>query len=533
MSTNSNLFPNFDDVQKKSQTAVVLLVVLMMASAAVSYTQFLQRVFLGWKIGVFPVFCGLLSLEAFYVHTKTKTHEPRQRWLFHIAEWITILVLLKVLVYVTGGSVSFIADLGQWENNFSSFFTEPHYLMTLVPVLGIWVLSTGFAFDLDRLQLDSEELYLENHELVERDRRDIRRRMIEIVMFIGAGVLLLAVMVRTDLGGLGQTLQLGAAMQAPVINVVVYFLLALMLLSQTQFDYLRGSWMWSGVPVSLRMGWAWVRYGLIFFAVVALVAYVLPTRYTVGFLEVAKIVLDWFMLVAMGLLTLIFLPIYKLMAWLFELFGSKSPVEPAPQTNLQQLFPPANQTSTPVPWLEVLKSLVFWTVFVGVIGYFLLYYLRQNRELWAKLTQFPILRWVMEWFTGLKKWFRAANLRVGEAIKAGRERLFPQAAARMAGLLRPGIQFRNLNSRQKVIFFYLNLVQRGSQRGVVRRVSQTPSDYTQNLSQSFPEVKTELEDLTGAFMEARYSLHEVNDEHVGWVQQQWRRVMEALKKIGE
>jgi len=88
---------------------------------------------------------------------------------------------------------------------------------------------------------------------------------------------------------------------------------------------------------------------------------------------------------------------------------------------------------------------------------------------------------------------------------------------------------RKLPPRQKVIFYYLTLVRRSSQRGLPRKPNQTPLQFEETLRTILPEVENEIEALTGSFVEARYSKHEINGEKVNLLQDFWKRVMTTLR----
>jgi hypothetical protein len=531
---NADLFKNFDVVQKKSRLVCIIIIALMMASAAISWAQVIGSVPTVHNFAFLPIFCGLASLAAFHAQATDEKREARERLLFYLAEWVTILIVLKICLYLWGDPSQLVGDLAAWESNFFNFFYDTQvqdggYILCLIAVAGSWLVSFLFAHDLNRLQLDEDELFLENHEAIERDRRGIRARMVEIILAIGAATVFLTAGSRFDLSRIG--IVPTWSVNGPVINVVIYFLLAMMFLSQTQFDYLRGTWMWGRAPVTARLGGSWLKYGLIFFALISVLAYLLPTRYTVGILDLLRLLYSYLTSGLLFILLILLSPFLWLMNLLVRLFGgNQKPEQPTPAAP-SPLIPPAAQPSTPIPWLEVLKSLLFWAFFIGVTGYFLYYYLSHNTALWKSLASVPLFRWLNGLFKGLFGWLRLANRKIVEVIKAGRDRLIAQQAAGPAGLFRPAINFRNLSPRQKVIFFYINLVQRGSQKGIPRKQSQTPYEYSQNLSTAFPEVQDDLQGITEAFIEARYTRHAIDPSRASLAQEFWRRVMEALKNL--
>ena len=88
---------------------------------------------------------------------------------------------------------------------------------------------------------------------------------------------------------------------------------------------------------------------------------------------------------------------------------------------------------------------------------------------------------------------------------------------------------RRMNPRQQVMFFYLALVRRSQDAGLPREPSQTPYEYARRLDRNLPEVTESVDAMTEAFMEARYSRHEIPPSQVSRVRQWWEQVRKLLK----
>jgi hypothetical protein len=87
-----------------------------------------------------------------------------------------------------------------------------------------------------------------------------------------------------------------------------------------------------------------------------------------------------------------------------------------------------------------------------------------------------------------------------------------------------------MNPREKIIYFYLNLVQLGRERGLSRRPSETPYQYDQRLISAVPEVDSELRRLTDEFIEARYSPHTVDTPAAEQAGSLWERIKAVLRE---
>jgi hypothetical protein len=86
------------------------------------------------------------------------------------------------------------------------------------------------------------------------------------------------------------------------------------------------------------------------------------------------------------------------------------------------------------------------------------------------------------------------------------------------------------SSREQILFYYLSLVRRAREGGFPRRPAQTPAEYTPTLNQHLPESRADIEALTAAFLEARYSAHPVEKSRVARVHAAWQRLRAALQQ---
>ena len=62
-----------------------------------------------------------------------------------------------------------------------------------------------------------------------------------------------------------------------------------------------------------------------------------------------------------------------------------------------------------------------------------------------------------------------------------------------------------------------------------RKPSQTPSEYAVNLEKALPAVEADIDSITQAFIEARYSRREVDSKDAGLVKEMWGRIRHALQ----
>jgi hypothetical protein len=106
--------------------------------------------------------------------------------------------------------------------------------------------------------------------------------------------------------------------------------------------------------------------------------------------------------------------------------------------------------------------------------------------------------------------------------------------ARLEGsriLPRPNlIRLRSLDPRRQIYFFYLAMIRRGGEQGVRRKPSQTPAEYAVQLENALPSSQEDIESMTEAFVEARYSRQDVDSKKAELVKATWARIRSAFQR---
>jgi hypothetical protein len=521
---NIERFWIFQSSHRFSTFASAFINVLMMGCLTISYTQAALRFVPSWQPGFVVWVAMLVSAEAMIANFTQREKTFRERLAFHLSEWLVIMLLLQVIIYARRNFEGLAADIARLEESLIYFF-HPEFLLSIIPIFLVWLLSIIMAEDLARLEVDISELSLDNPEVLEKDRRQIRRGMSERVFITGLLLVALAFIARLELVQIFGEIP---ATRAPVYNVIAYYVLALVLISQVQLSALRGHWLWTKAPIQSNLARDWLKYSIIFFVFVALITIFLPTQYSLGFLDTLGYLLyllgEAFMFVAF----LVLWPIIMLINFLLSLFRTEeSEQEPL---NIEPPQALVGEAGSPVGWWELVKAILFWSLVVGITAYFVIYYIRQNQALWARIRSISFFRWFELRFKSFWRWMRGVNQRLALVIAAGRQRLFATAAIPVEGRSRRSFNLRRASARQKVLFFYLRLIERGKEEGLERRPAQTPIQYREMLGKNLPEVEAEVDDLTASFMEARYTRHEIEDERAGYVQSLWKRILQALRR---
>ena len=499
-----------------------LIVGLMMACAMIAFFQLFKRLNIGSQVSYLPWLGFLISLEAIYTtHLSRKLSYSSTDWLIiRLAELVVILVIVKLLLFILYSPMSLWFDIQAWRSFFIDFFNRS-YLMAIGFTILLWVVASQFAVDLYEIGRDDYAKRQEVAYYFSEDRALARRRMVDRILVLGAIMVAIAAVVSADLKFIwGDRAQVSGT----YINLLLYFVLGFALFSQTQFAILGATWRHESTPVQHNVASRWVVTSLVFLLVLAGLVWFLPTRYSLGLLGTLSVLFTYLMSIVVFLWNLfgfLLLSIFRLLGFFKD--QNQEPNNPEPPN----LHMPPVVPGQPNPWVEVLKSILFWSVLIGVIGFAFHQYLQQNQELWQTIRRFPLISWLANRFGGLSRWFHRTWRSVVSGMDAVRNRLYP---ARVVGETPEAWRFirvRSLSPRQQVLFYFQALLRKAEKRGIRRRKAETPYEYAQTLEESMPEAQINLEPFTDTFVEARYSLHPITNEQASQAHQWWQ----SLRKV--
>jgi hypothetical protein len=495
------------------------LVAVMLVCAVVPFIDLGERLYPGWDGRYLLPFCLLIAIEALMSwRAAGKFMFPTWEWfLYRGTEFVVMFAGLKAYIYNHRGWDQLWIDLPLWRENFGAFF-DGEYFSAYIMVLMTWMIATRFAATLSELEGDEQLLRLERESVAQSDRAGTRRRLITDIFLVGAVMLFFTAIVRSDLALLGLA---AAPLRLGLLNVVLYFVLGLVLLALSQFAVLRARWNLDRIPIAHNIAPRWAIYSAVTLVACALVAVLLPTHYSLGLLDTLAIVIAAIQFVLYLILLLLLLPFQFLLSLLLG-GAARLPPMPSPPPNFQTT--PPGDPAAPVPWIEILRSIVFWAVFIGIVGFSLYYYLRQRSDLVAALSRLPGWKWLKSalW------WMRGGVRRVNEGIASAIRRVTGRRGTALAAAW-DYISLRGLSPRDRVRFYYLALVRRAAEAGLPRRPAQTPLDYQNSLAPRLGEAAGELEALTGTYMEARYSEHPVSIQKANLAREWWDRLKRVLR----
>jgi hypothetical protein len=499
----------------------------MMGCIALSFVRLIQLFFPDWSGAYMVVGSVLAALEANYSHRLIRARKIRGPDLlrFRAVEIAFFFVLLRIASTIGLPWHKVLANVQTWSREpWRLFDLEVGYAFVLA--LSSWAESNQTTYDLARI---GEPPAGGKHYVHPVDAL--------IARFFRGGALLLMVAGITRVG-IASLLELSRpSVPGLVLNVLVYFVLGLVMLGQIQYRRLSQRWRWEGIDVPRELAGQWARYTLVFLALAGLIAFLLPTGYTLSLLNVASLVLGAILYALNVLFHLLVLAFFLLLTPLAKLFGATGHwelAEPIPPPDLPHLAPGGSLPE----WLDVVKSIAFWAVALIGFVYVVRSYLRDRPELVEALITF-------EPFRAMRRLLAAVWRQLARLAGVVRERIPSQLRLRPRGKDRDQAPERGafrlfrlgaLSRRERMYYYYLSILRRAARHGYRRGESETPYEYETKLGPSIAQAEAELDRVTDAFVETRYSMHEVGrteEEHMRADSRKIRAALRALREAGE
>ena len=523
--------------EKAFRLASRLLVAVMLACAAQTFVVLLGQIFIGWNPWYLSLAALLVALARLGSYQRLRKLDPLGgEWFLYLgALWLVILLGLRLMVGLSYGWAAFLAELPRWPEGIDVIFPGS-FALAVVLALVVWFLADYFAELLAKLDLDFVRLQHEFPDALELSQPPVRQRILILTLSIGIFLVILTAIMRIDLRAAGNA-ELVILQLAPLAgggaSTLIYFMLGLALFSLTQFMDLQARWGLNHVPVSGDLAGRWAQYSLVFLGVLALVVSLLPTNYSMGFLYVLGYGLSIILQVLLFILQLVFALFVLFINSVFTLFNREPPLEEVPMPEpegpefLQMPETQAIDPSAAPLWMEYFRQAFFWIVLLSIVIFAVRQILLQNEELVAELSRFRLFALLADWWKRLREFFVRARTGVREVVQAGAARLRQRRSPRQ--LLEGWINLRRLDPRNKIYFYYQAFLRRSGESGLPRSLSQTPSEFAQGLDNALPEAEPDIDALTGAFIEARYTRQEIQPQKASLAQSTWERLRKALR----
>jgi hypothetical protein len=436
-----------------------------------------------------------------------------------LIEFGVLFLMVLALSFVGRSWVEVLAELSSWPDDPAAML-GPDVMLGMGIALLSWWATNGTERDVQLIREPPRVGYL---------GRTLKQRPAQSAVsnrVFGGGVFLLGLTALPDWGAgfAGGLLTERASSAEPYL--LAYFLLGMTLTAQVQHTVVEQRWRTHGVRVSSGLAARWVRCSIAILALATVVALALPSDYSVGLFELlaraaSPLVIAASYFVYGGVFVALFL--LALFGGLVSLlFGDVGSGFEAPEWE-----PPVLERFGPAPaWLEIVRSVAFWAAVAGAAIYVVRGYLRDHPGALRQLLGTGLLRRLWEALLSLRRQVGRAGASMRRLLSAeGRARgRRPRPRGRFP-VLRPG----SLPPRERIRYYYANLLRRAARLGLEREGSQTPLEYEEEVEPALPQRGPDLRLLTQAFIEARYSAHPITPEQAKDAAAQLRRLRGALR----
>jgi hypothetical protein len=163
---------------------------------------------------------------------------------------------------------------------------------------------------------------------------------------------------------------------------------------------------------------------------------------------------------------------------------------------------------------------------VGFVAYVIWGYLADHPQIWRALLNLAPLRLLRALWKALRDRFRRSYRREVAVQQAGPSGL--DVIRQVA--LRQGMWWAVRTPRDRVLYHYYGVLRHARRQGFPRRGAETPSEYGIALKPAVSEVGGEVERITAAFSEAKYSQHEIANERGDAARDWGRRIRAELRR---
>lgn len=518
------------------------LVFLVMACCAMSIGILIQVAVPDWSSDIIAGITLFIIMDRLYTYKRMKSLIPFSReWAITLGtQWVVIALFIKTLLSYTKDFDTLARDISSFTRGYLANLFDLEFIVTLLLAVLVWYMTGLFLALLDELGLDQKWAPSEALAPGQGDVMTAHQRLVHLTLQLGIGLVILTALTRINLSSLYNvdgTLKELKHFSGAEAGALLYFIFGFALLSLTRLMGLQTSWHKQNIPVtSNKMARQWGIYSFFFLFILTVVVGFLSSGNNLELFSLLGILFSFLARVFIFIAHLIWSLLYLLSILPFLLFGKT-----VPTTNV---FPPTPTPTPPPdpladyalpasdPFLTLIRSIFLWGALLAMIGFSVARFVRLHGGFQAAFRKIPIANWLFFAWQWLGKNADEARKALSRTIadawqrivsRHDGERLFPRPDLIRLGALDP---------RRQIYFFYLAMIRRGSQQGVERKSSQTPSEYAVTLERALPSANEDVHSITESFVEARYSLRKINSAEANLVKAAWGRVRRALQTPG-
>ncbi len=475
----------------------------------------LETVADGWRGDALVWLTGLLTLETLLVEARR-----RRQWRYfpaegtlavRLAEIAVIAILAKASQYLPDRWGELGSDLQRWMMAPESFFDGGFWIAFVLLIL-VWWTAISTAASVAEFE-DSGNLWSERKEA---------QTTLQTLFLLGALLLLVATGIpRVGISSQGFWLR-PVSVDTLALLPILYVGLGILLFGQARFSLLLSGWTREHIPIAEGIDRRWTVWALVLVACGTGLALLLPAGTTGLGLFLLGCLAAAILFVGQLLTFLAFLVLSILLAPFTAL--NNAPASQVPSLPTLPDLPSPAQPSSP-EWLLQVRLIAFIVAAIILLLWIsrAYWYDRRVAAAWRVL-----LNLAAAIAAALRTLFGRARTLV-EVMVNRREQTREQAVER--GMTPSRSRWARSGRREQVRRLYLTLIERAAKAGHPRRPEQTPNEYMADLAPHLDDQQPALTTLTEAFLEARYSSHEIEPLRVAVLVRAWQRLQRALRRI--
>jgi hypothetical protein len=499
---------------RQLQMALNFFMVSMMLTCFALILQIaIRMVYPFWGRYWFPIFTFLLTFISLFVRYFQRTSPQffEQKVLFVTVEIILILLLAKLISMISiipmGWAVIW-QDIKSWSDSLLQNFFNLDFLFRASGLLLIWLLTWLFSLPLNQLEEDEGLMEQEKLGHITTDRYRARQMLIRLVFNIGIVMIIMMVFIKSNLFVLPD-IYLPSGILLTIL--LVYFFTSFMFLAINQYAIMKARWYLNDIKVKPDLAKHWIYYSLIFLISVILLIVFLPKDIPLDITTFAQWIADAITLIVSIIISIVLIPFAFVMAIIERLFSDATFDEPF-EPIIPEMADILPQSVLTVPWWDVVKTILFWLIFIALIIFAITYYLNNRPKLLLFLRDLHLTHWFGDFWKWFLKSFQQAQKATTETIQTGLRKIQVFLQSRQFSIPKLIDLTQKLPPRQTVIHIYADWIHWNGLHGIERHSGQTPMEYAQVYGQHMSQdVNTpeQLRGLTNIFITARYSHHPI------------------------
>jgi hypothetical protein len=513
------------------------LVFLLMGCTILVLSILIYTVFPEWHSAMIAGVALFVVIDRLYTHRQMKSLTfLSTEWLVALgAQWVVILLVTRLLLSYSYGIATLRNDLTLYASGYLEKFFTPEYVASFLLAFAAWILTRQFLNLIDEIGLD-QRTALGDENVLPDNPVPAHQRMVSLVLILGIVLVILTAMsrmnLRTIVSATGQIPRVEfSRFSGAEAGVLLYFVFGLGLLSLSRLMSLHTHWNRQRIPISSpNLTRQWGMYSLIFLLILGLFVGILPAGDSIGFFSLVFMAFGFLFGALLFIIQLIAALLLFLLSLPFLLFG-KAP--PAAATSEPPAFPPLPTGSVLPPASNeifiLIRSIFLWGVLIAVVLFALLQFFRQHGGIMPALRSSRITNWLLLAWQWLYRNVEKTGGDLSRLVASGWQSM---ASRREGKPILPPLRLilpRSLDPRRQIYFYYLAMIRRGGEQGIPRKPSETPAEYAAHLEQELPDARQDIDSITDAFIEARYSGREVDSQKANWVKEIWGRIRRALQ----